>query len=121
MEIALWIVQAVLAVKLLTAAISHTLGQSRLVVQSAAAKMGAGARPMLGASGVLMLAGALGLVLPGLPGGDERITALAATAMAVALLGSIPFHLRSRETPNVYVSVILAALAVFVAVGRWGG
>lgn len=121
MDTVLWVVQAVLAVKLLTAVFSHTLGQSRPVMQTAAAKMGAGARPMLGAAGVLMLAGALGLVLPGLLGGDGRITALAAAALVLTLLGSIPFHLRSRETPNVYVSVILAALAVFVAVGRWGG
>jgi hypothetical protein len=39
--------------------------------------------------------------------------------MSVILLFSIFFHVRSREKPKIFVSVILFAFAVFVAYGRW--
>lgn len=121
MDTALWIVQAILAVKLLTAALSHVLGHSRPAMRLALQKSGKSARPLLSAAGLLMLAGALGLILPGLLGAVEKVTVGVAAALAILLLGSIPMHIRCRETPKVFVSVILVALAIFVAYERWTG
>ena len=39
--------------------------------------------------------------------------------MSIMLLFSIFFHVKSREKPKIFVSVILFVFAVFVAYGRW--
>jgi hypothetical protein len=39
--------------------------------------------------------------------------------MSIMLLASIFFHVKFREKPQVFVSVILFAFAAFVAYGRW--
>ena len=63
--------------------------------------------------------GALALILPGLLGWPPIVTPLAATAVAVMLLASIPLHLRSRDRPKIFVSLVLLVFAVIVAIGRW--
>lgn len=119
MQIALWIVQAILAIKLLTAAVTHGLGQSRPSVQAAIQKMGAPARPLLAVTAVLMLLGAIALIVPGLVGPLASLVPVTAAFLAILLLLGISFHLRCREKPNIYVGLVLFALAVFVAYGRW--
>jgi len=47
------------------------------------------------------------------------VTPLAAAFLAVMLLISIGFHLNCRETPKVWVLLILFVLSGFVAYGRW--
>jgi hypothetical protein len=42
-----------------------------------------------------------------------------ASILSIMLLFSIFFHIKSREKPKIFVSVILFVFAVFVAYGRW--
>ena len=113
MDIALWIIQIILAIKLASVAFTHGLRHSMPTMQAAIQKMGKLSIPLLYGVAVCNLLGAVGLILPG------RIASVTAAIVAILMLLSIFFHVRSREKPNVFVSVILFILAAFVAYGRW--
>jgi hypothetical protein len=69
---------------------------------------------------ICTFAGAIGLILPGILGSPARIISVTAILLSIVLLSSVFFHVQSREKPNIFVSAILFAFAVFVAYGRWG-
>ena len=115
----LWALQIILAVKLLTVTLNHGLQQGKQTVQEASQKMGPSARTLLYLAAAGTLGGSLGLILPGLLDTVTWLTPLTAALMAAMLLVSIFFHVRSREQPKIFVSVILFAFAAFVAYGRW--
>ncbi len=119
MNIALWILQTILAIKLITVTLDHGLIPTKPSIQDARQKMGRPARGWLGLAAGGSLLGALGLLLPGLLGLDGRIISFAALGVVGLLVLSIPLHLRSREKPKIFVSLVLAAFALFVAYGRW--
>ncbi|OUM44650.1 DoxX family protein [Arthrobacter sedimenti] len=120
MNITLWIVAAVLALAFLGAgAMKLTQPKEKL----AASGMGwtesfsPGAVKAIGAAEVL---GALGLILPALTGIATFLVPLAATGLVLIMVGAIITHLRRKEGQMVVVNVILGALALFVAIGRFG-
>ena len=119
MNIALWIVQVILAIKLLTAAFSHGVRQSKPEMQQAIEKMGATHRFWHNLVAVLVFIAALGLILPGLLGFQPALTVWAAILSAVLMLVSIFFHTRYRDTPMVFVSIVLFIFAAFIAYGRY--
>lgn len=119
MNIILWIVQAILAIKLLTASIDHGFRQEKAEMQAARKKMGKPAIVLLYLTTLATIFGAFSLVLPGLLHFHPAVTSIAALAVAVLMLVSIPLHLRSREKPKIFVSLVLTAFALFVAYGRW--
>lgn len=118
MHTALWIIQIILGIKLLSVAHTHGLRQSQPTMQDAIRRMGRMAQPLHYAIALLAFAGAVGLILPGLLGLQIQIVSATAVFMAVMLLFSIFFHIRSREKANVFVSVVLFAFALFIAYGR---
>lgn len=119
MNIAVWIIQIILGIKLITVSYTHGLRQSQPTMQETIHKMGKFSPPLLYLIAVCTFIGTLGLILPGLLGWSTWITPVTAAIMAMMLLFSIFFHLKSREKPKFFVSVILFAFAVFVAYGRW--
>jgi len=119
MDVALWIIQAILAIKLVNVAFTHGLRHSLPTMQAAIQKLGKFSTALLYGVAACALLGAAGLMLPGVLGASNRITSVTAGIMAFLLLLSIFFHVRSREKPNVFVSVILFIFAAFVAYGRW--
>ena len=118
MNLALWVVQAILSIKLITAAFSHGFPQSKPEMQQAIEKIGTGARFWHVLVATLCVLTAAGLILPGLLGFWPQITAWAAGVVALMMLGSIYFHVRFRDKPMIFVSVILFIFAVFIAYGR---
>ena len=77
--------------------------------------------------GICELLGALGLVLPKLLGViDDRagtegtLTGLAATGLVLIQLLAVPVHVRRGEAAKVPINLVLAALAAFVAMVRFG-
>jgi hypothetical protein len=115
----LWIIQVILGIKLLTVTYTHGLRQSMETMQEAIPRLGKAARPLLYLAAAGGLLGTLGLLLPGVTDMPGGITPISACVMAAMLLVSIFFHLKSRESPKIFVSLVLFALAVFIAYGRW--
>jgi hypothetical protein len=120
MQNALWIVQTLLAAIFFVAGTTK-LTQPRL-------KLAAG--PMAWAAdvtdgqfrtiGLLEVLGALGLILPGALGIAPMVVPLAATGLALTMVGAIVTHVRMGETDRLAVPIVVLALALFVAIERFG-
>ena len=119
MNIVLWVIQVILGIKLISVAYTHGLRQSKPTMQEAIARMGLFSKPLLYLVAMGTLVGALGLILPGATGILSKTTPVTAAILSIILLISLFFHLKSRDKPNIFVSIILSALAAFVAYGRW--
>jgi len=119
MSVALWIIQIILGIKLLTVSYTHGLRQSKATMQEAIQTMGNFSQPLLYLIAVCTFVGTMGLILPGVLGSPTWITPVTAALLSIMLLFSIFFHIKCREKPNIFVSVILFAFAAFVAYGRW--
>jgi hypothetical protein len=119
MSIALWSIQIILGIKLITVSYTHGFRQSQPTMQEAIQKMGKFSQPLLHIISVCTFIGTIGLILPGVSESSTWITPVTAVILSIMLLFSIFFHIKSREQPKIFVSVILFAFAVFVAYGRW--
>ena len=69
--------------------------------------------------GVAEIAGALGMVLPGLTKIQPKLTAWAAVGLVTIMILALVFHITRGEFGNIGFNVILGLLAAFVAWGRW--
>ena len=110
-----WALQIILAIKLVTVTFNHGLRPDPVKMQRGRERFGAAARPLLLTVATLALLAGLGLVLPAASG----FLPWTASAVALMMLIATGFHLRCREEPKVWVSLILFALAGFLAYGRW--
>ncbi|HEY3561560.1 MAG TPA: DoxX family protein [Kribbella sp.] len=121
MNLAVWIVSGLLAAAFLLSG----------VMKVPATKESLAANPQMGWAapfpiglikliGIAEIAGALGLILPGAFGIAPWLVPTAAVGLAVVMIGAIVTHGRRSEYPNVVANVLLLALAVFVAVERFG-
>ncbi len=70
-------------------------------------------------SGVAEILGGLGLILPGLTRIQTRLTPLAGLGLVLVMVGAALFHIQRGEFSNIFMNVILAAIAGFIAYGRW--
>ena len=102
-----WALQIILAVKFISSAFIHAFRQDKPTLQYGIQKMGPRSKPILAVVTILLAVDAVLLVLPRALGWDPLITGYAAAAGAVLMLGSIVFHLKCRETPKVWVSLLL--------------
>jgi hypothetical protein len=115
MNVALWVVQGVLAlVFLVTGGTQVVTPRPKLATRMAWANDFSAVQIKL--LGLLELAGAAGLVLPGLAHVVPVLTPLAALGLAVLMGGAASVHLRRHEPPS--PPILLAMLAIFVAAGR---
>ena len=64
--------------------------------------------------------GALGLIIPAALDVVPILTPIAASGLAIAQLGAVMVHLRRKEPQVIAANLVLIALAVFVAWGRFG-
>jgi len=119
MNIALWVVQVILSIKCLSIAYTHGLRQDKTTMQQGIQKMGAFARPLLAVISTCLFLSGIGLILPAAWGSLAWLAPWSAAIQALLMLLSILFHLRCQEKPKIYASIILFALAGFVAYGRW--
>jgi uncharacterized membrane protein YphA (DoxX/SURF4 family) len=70
--------------------------------------------------GLVELLGAVGLVVPAAVHIAPILVPLAAVGLALVMVGAVVVHARRKEPLNIAVNVVLIALAVFVAWGRFG-
>src|SRR5262245_17774845 len=75
--------------------------------------------PLHAITGAAELLAAVGLLLPGLTRIQTRLTPLAALGLVLVMLGAIVFHISRGEILNAVLNVVVAAVAAFVAYGRW--
>ena len=120
MNVVLWIIAGLLALVFLG---SGALKVLRSKEQLQAAGMGwtedwsPGAIRLIGGLEVLA---AIGLILPAALGIAPVLVPLAATGLAIVMVGAIVVHARRRETPMVIGNLVLLALTVVLAWGRFG-
>ena len=114
MNVALWIVQGLLAALFLFA------GGAKLVM-SLDQMAGPVALPgwFLRFIGVAEVLGALGLILPGLLRIRPGLTPLAAAGLVIIMIGATVVGLVGGMVVVALMNVVVALLAAFVAYGRW--
>ena len=118
MNVVLWVIQIILCIKLLTVVYTHGFRQSQPTMQEATQKMGSVAQPLLYSTAGITFFVSLGLIIPTALRILTWITPLSAVILAILMLLSILFHIKCREKPNVFVSIILFLIAVFISYGR---
>lgn len=119
MNVVLWALQAVLAIKFVSVAYTHGLRPDQTKMQRGRQRLGALARPLLTLIALGAFLGGISLILPAMTGIMAWLTPWSATLLALMMLMAVGFHVACRESPNTLVSLILFALAAFVAYGRW--
>lgn len=117
LDVALWLVQGLLAAAFLLVGWTHAF--SPIAVAIARAPWAASLPvALLRFIGVAELAGAVGVLLPSATRVRPNLTPLAASGLATVMLLAIPFHLLRGESPEIVINLVLGALAAFVAWGR---
>ena len=120
MNIALWIAAGLLAVAFLAAGLMKITGKREQMIERMpwVADFSQGQVKAIGAVEVL---GAIGLILPALTGIAPVLVPLAATGLAITMVLAAVMHLRRGDgAASVVPNIVLFALAVFVAWGRFG-
>jgi uncharacterized membrane protein YphA (DoxX/SURF4 family) len=119
MNIALWIIAGLLAVAFLAS------GAMKLIQPKE--KLPAGWRWVddfsagsIKAIGALEVLAAVGLILPAALDIAPVLVPLAAVGLVLLMVGAFIAHVRRREAQGMVVTLVLLALAVFVAWGRFG-
>lgn len=70
--------------------------------------------------GLIEVLGAIGLIAPAVTGILPTLTPLAAAGLVVTMIGALTLHLSRRDAfANTAPSIVLLALAIFVAYGRF--
>ncbi len=69
-------------------------------------------------SGTVEILGGLGLILPGIFRIQTRLVPLAATGLALVMVGAVIYHVMRGEIQNVVTNLILIAIMAFIAYGR---
>ena len=119
METLLWTVQIALA--LLFAAVGLLkLVKSREQLAPQMAWVVDRSDAYVKAVGTLELMAAIGLVLPAALGVLPQLTALAAAGVVLLMAGAIKTNRDHQELERVPLNLVLAALALFVALARFG-
>jgi uncharacterized membrane protein YphA (DoxX/SURF4 family) len=118
-NIVLWIIAGLLAVAFLAS------GAMKLIQpkEKLAAYMGVFEDFSAGsikAIGTLEVLAAVGLILPAALDIAPVLVPLAAAGLVMLMVGAFITHVRRRETQGIVVTMVLLALAVLVAWGRFG-
>ncbi len=122
MNIALWVVQVLLALVYLAAGgLKVVRPREQLVASGRFDWMKDTSDAAVLAVGAVEVLGALGLILPELTGIAPILTPIAAVGLVVVQVGALRVHLARDERQPLPANVILLLLAAFVAVGRFLG
>ncbi|MFI5955215.1 DoxX family protein [Cryptosporangium sp. NPDC051539] len=119
MNVVLWVIAGLVAAAFLFSgmfklALTH---EKYVVSQSWAADAPRWTPKVIGA---LEVAGAIGVVLPAVIDVVPMLVPIAATGLALVMLGAVVMHVRRSEFSALVPSVVLLILAVVVAWGRFG-
>ncbi|KFE70323.1 DoxX family protein [Hyalangium minutum] len=118
LHISLWVVQVLLALFFLMAGVNHGLKPIEEAAKTSPWILGI---PVALARfiGIAELAGVLGVVLPSATRIAPKLTPIAAVGLAIIMLLAVPFHIMRGEANVIAFNIVPAALAAFVAWGRF--
>ena len=119
MNVALWIIQIVLAAAFLIAGTTKVL-TPREKLRERMAWVDDFSQTSVRLIGTAEILGALGLILPGTTGIAPILTPIAAVGLVIIMIGAAITHVRRKEPAIVPVNIVLLVLAVIVAWGRFG-
>lgn len=118
MTIALWIIQALLALAFVLAG-SMKLTQPIAKLSQNMTWTGQLPAWQVRGIGLAELLGGLGLILPGVTHIAPWLTPLAALGLFITMLAAVVFHLVRREVPRSAPSLVLGLLTFVVLYGRF--
>lgn len=115
MNLALWIVQVLLALLFLFA------GGTKFImpVEEMTKQMPSMPGWFLHFIGVCEVLGALGLIFPWLSGIKPGLTPLAAAGLVIIMIGAVVLTLMTGEVIMALIPLVVGFLLTFVAYGRW--
>lgn len=119
MNTALWIVQIVLALGFGMAAWLK-LSKPKAALEPKLEWMQDFPQSTVRLIGIAEMLGAVGLILPAASGLLPLLTPLAAVGLAIIMVLAIAIHAKRRESQAIAINVVLLALCLFVAWGRFG-
>jgi uncharacterized membrane protein len=119
-NIVLWVVAGVLAVAFLGAGLMKLAQPKKKLAESGMGWTDDFSDGAVKGIGVLEVLGALGLILPAVFDVATVLVPIAATGLALLMLGAAATHARRKEPSMIVVNLVLFALAAFVAWGRFG-
>ncbi|WP_045516666.1 DoxX family protein [Neobacillus niacini] len=117
MNIALWIVQILLGLMFLMAGTTKAFSYEKAKASMPWVKDSS--KGLVTFIGVAELLGGLGLILPYALGIAPILTPIAAIGLGVIMILAAVFHAKRKENQAIGMNIILLALAIFVAIGRW--
>ena len=120
MNVVLWIVAGLLAVAFLTSGLMKLSQPKKKLADSGMGWTEDFSDGAVKGIGALEVLGALGLILPAVFDVATVLVPIAATGLALVMLGAAVTHARRRENQMIVVNVVMLALAAFVAWGRFG-
>jgi uncharacterized membrane protein len=118
MNVALWIIQALLALAFGMAGIMK-LTQPKEKLAPQMPWVSDFSQGIVRVIGGLELLAAIGLIVPALTGILPTLTPLAAIGLVLVMAGAIRTHLRRNEPQMVVVNLVLLALATVIAYERF--
>ena len=118
MTIALWIIQALLALAFLVSGLMKLL-QPIESLKKFMNWVGHATPSIVRLVGIIEIAGALGLILPAATRILPWLTPVASAGLVVTMLGAIVVHIRLKEAPHASAPFILLLLALFIVIGRF--
>jgi hypothetical protein len=120
MNVALWILQGLLAVVFLGSGLAKSTMTKERMLASGQTGVAPFPLPVIRAVACCELLAAAGLLLPWATGIARFLTPLAAVGLCLVMVGAAGSHARLREPRNVAINTVLFALALTVAVARFG-
>ncbi len=118
MNIALWIVQGLLAAAFLMAGFMKA-SQPKDKLAEKMAWVNDFTASQVRNIGIVEVLGAIGLILPAVTGILPILTPLAAVGLGITMIGAAKTHLRRGENQMIMPNIVLLLLSVFVAYGRF--
>ncbi|MFG1667842.1 DoxX family protein [Streptomyces sp. Y7] len=122
MNVALWVVAALLSLVFLAAgSMKLTQSKEKLLASGPTMAWAEDFSPsMIKMIGAFEVLGVIGLLLPPAVDIATVFVPLAATGLGLIMIGAVIEHGRRKEYQSIAVPVVLLALAVFEAWGRFG-
>ncbi|SEM72616.1 DoxX family protein [Paenibacillus sp. OV219] len=117
MNIALWVIQGILALAFLMGGMMKAFQYTKVKASMPWAQDYS--KGMVHFIGWSELLGAIGLIVPFATDVAPVLTSIAAIALAVIMVLAIGVHAKRKENQAIGMNVIFVVLLVIVAIGRW--